>query len=252
LIKTYSGPHNHEVLDLAVAIDNGKFVSVGGDKLVFLWDVTTGKLIRKFQGHTARINCVDWNSDCSVLVSGSYDSTIRFWDYRSISHNEIQVCKNFKDSVSKVIVDDTSVITSSMDGCIRTFDIRAGEIVVDDLAQPIHSMDLSHDKKCVIASCTDNKIRMFERSSGDTLNEYVSHKAESYSIGCKFIWDDSHIISGSEDGVIYIYDILQSKAILRLKNHLRPVSSIDMSPLRNSFLSGSHDGTCTFWAQPVG
>jgi len=48
LIKSYSGPHNYDILDLAIASDNGRFASVGGDKLVFLWDVTTVKLIRKF------------------------------------------------------------------------------------------------------------------------------------------------------------------------------------------------------------
>lgn len=32
--------------------------------------------------------------------------------------------KNFKDSVSKVIVMDTEIIASSVDGNIRTFDIR--------------------------------------------------------------------------------------------------------------------------------
>jgi len=215
---------------------------------VFLWDVTTGKLIRKFQGHTSRINTVDWNADCSVLVSGSYDSTVRFWDIRAFGNNEIQVCKNFKDSVSKVIVDSEKVVTGSMDGCLRTFDVRMGEITVDDLSQPIHSIDISHDKRCVIASCTDNKIRMIERGTGEQLNEYTGHKSENYSVDCKFIWDDSQIISGSEDAVIYIYDVLQGKAVLRLKNHLRTVSTIDLSPLKNAFISGSFDGTVTFWS----
>lgn len=39
------------------AQDNGRFASVGGDKYLYLWDVTTGKILRKFVGH----NAVDLN-----------------------------------------------------------------------------------------------------------------------------------------------------------------------------------------------
>ena len=46
----------------------------------FLWDVATGKTIRRFLGHTHRVNAVDFNSDASVLASGSYDASVRLWD----------------------------------------------------------------------------------------------------------------------------------------------------------------------------
>ena len=35
-IKTYVG-HGHEVLDVAIADDNSRLASCGGDKLVFYW-----------------------------------------------------------------------------------------------------------------------------------------------------------------------------------------------------------------------
>lgn len=49
--------------------DNGRFASVGGDKTAFVWDVTTGKTIRKFTGHNSRINTCAWNNDFSVLTT---------------------------------------------------------------------------------------------------------------------------------------------------------------------------------------
>ena len=33
------------------AADNSRFASAGGDKMVYLWDVGTGKTIRKWYGH---------------------------------------------------------------------------------------------------------------------------------------------------------------------------------------------------------
>jgi hypothetical protein len=44
----------------------------------------------------------------------------------------MQTCTNFKDSVTQVKIVGEQVITSSMDGYIRTFDIRMGEIYKDN------------------------------------------------------------------------------------------------------------------------
>ena len=52
------------------AHDNSKFVSSGGDRSVFLWDVTTGNTIRRISAHLAKINVVEFNSDASVIASG--------------------------------------------------------------------------------------------------------------------------------------------------------------------------------------
>jgi mitogen-activated protein kinase organizer 1 len=59
-IKSYSGPHNQEILDIAISRDNNRFASVGGDKNAFIWDVATGKIIRKLTGHDSRINTCWW------------------------------------------------------------------------------------------------------------------------------------------------------------------------------------------------
>ena len=59
------------MLDLAVAEDNARFVSVGGDKTVFLWDVQTANTLRRFNGHAGKVECCAFaGEDDSVVVSG--------------------------------------------------------------------------------------------------------------------------------------------------------------------------------------
>ena len=70
LVQTFDA-HGYEVLDLAVSDDNARFVSVGGDKQVFLWDVPTARTLRRFAGHFGRVNAVAFGGEgCSVVVSG--------------------------------------------------------------------------------------------------------------------------------------------------------------------------------------
>jgi len=72
------------VHDVAIASDNSRIASCGGDKLVHYWDVSTGQIIRKLRGHELRVNTVTFaGEESSVIVSGSYDKTMRFFDCRS-------------------------------------------------------------------------------------------------------------------------------------------------------------------------
>lgn len=131
LVKTYTGPHGYEINDVAISSDNNQFASCGGDKIVFLWDVAEGRTLRKFFGHEARVNCVQFAAENTVLVSGGYDKTVRLWDLRSHGQKPIQVMTDAKDSVTSVVCVDEKVVAASVDGCIRTYDVRAGRIYTD-------------------------------------------------------------------------------------------------------------------------
>ena len=77
-IKEYSGPHGYEVVDCCLSADNSSFVSCGGDRAAFMWDVSTGRVLRRFEGHTQRINAVTYNAEDSVMLTASYDQTVRW------------------------------------------------------------------------------------------------------------------------------------------------------------------------------
>lgn len=67
--------HGYSVLDIAVASDNAQFASVGGDRQVFLWDVEQGGTTRRWSGHGARVEAVQFAGEGdSVVVSGEFSS----------------------------------------------------------------------------------------------------------------------------------------------------------------------------------
>lgn len=41
-----------------------------------------GEQVRLFEGHTSFVFCLAYNPQSSLLVSGSFDETIRLWDVR--------------------------------------------------------------------------------------------------------------------------------------------------------------------------
>lgn len=99
MIKHYKNLHNYDVCGLDIAKDNTKFVTGGGDKNIIITDVLEGKTVRKYVGHNSRVNSVSFNEENSLIVSASYDTTVKFWDNRANAYHPVDTIKGFKDSV---------------------------------------------------------------------------------------------------------------------------------------------------------
>ncbi|KAK2748501.1 hypothetical protein FQN57_000634 [Myotisia sp. PD_48] len=167
--------HGYSVLDIAVTTDNARFVSVGGDKQVFLWDVETGSTVRRWGGHGGRIEAVEFGGDAdSVVVSGSTDTDVKIWDTRSLTAKPIQTFTEATDTVSSIQLHTptATVVTASYDGRIRSYDLRMGEVNVDVMGYPVTSIRCSADGKAILASCLDGKIRMVDRADGSILKSF--------------------------------------------------------------------------------
>ena len=48
--------------------DNSKLCSCGGDRQVFYWDVTTGRVIRKFRGHDSEVCIFAFTKDFPIAL----------------------------------------------------------------------------------------------------------------------------------------------------------------------------------------
>jgi mitogen-activated protein kinase organizer 1 len=128
-VQTYAG-HAHPVLALAVAPDNARFCSGGGDRAVLVWDVASATVLRRLDGHGARVNDVAWGGD-GVVVSGSFDASVRLWDTRAGGGRAMMTMAEARDGVSCVGVVGAEVWAGSVDGRVRVYDVRQGEMSVD-------------------------------------------------------------------------------------------------------------------------
>jgi mitogen-activated protein kinase organizer 1 len=248
LIKTYTGVHGYGILDLCIASDNSKFASVGGDRAGFFWDVSTGRIIRKLQGHTSRINTVAYNDDNTVLLTGSYDKTVCAWDLRSSGRVPIQTLETFSDSVSSIACTPSQIIAGSVDGCLRVFDLRAGYMHCDTLQDSITHVSLTADSRCVVSSCIGSVAQLSDIFTGKVLQSYKGHKSESYKVEIRPMSDDKSVVGGSEDGSLYRWDYVSGRSLGSFKAHSRCLTSIATHPSCSDVLTASVDGTVKLWS----
>src|SRR5258707_3734958 len=78
-LTTYRG-HSHGVWSVAFAPNGLTLASGGADRLVRLWDIETGRLLRSLKGHTADIRSIVFTPDGQTLATASEDRTIRLWN----------------------------------------------------------------------------------------------------------------------------------------------------------------------------
>jgi len=114
-------------------------------------------------GHNSEVNSVKFNEYNAVVVSAGYDRTVRAFDCRSQSSDPIQTIDTFQDSVMSVNLTKTEIIAGSVDGTVRTFDIRMGRETVDNLGHPVNCISLSNDNNCLLANCLDSTVRLLDK-----------------------------------------------------------------------------------------
>jgi mitogen-activated protein kinase organizer 1 len=159
----------------------------------------------------------------------------------------IQVLYEAVDSITSVVVSETEIITSSVDGLIRNYDVRTGVLSSDTIGAPVTCVNLSHDKNCILASSLDGSIRLLDKAEGELLGEFKGHSNSSYKIESCLSLDDAYVFSGSEDGIIYVWDLVESNIVAKLRGHKRAVCGLSYHPKEECLLSCSVDGTIKLW-----
>ncbi|XP_020850566.1 WD repeat domain-containing protein 83 [Phascolarctos cinereus] len=247
LLRTYGG-HGAEVLDAAGSFDNSRLCSGGSDRAVLFWDVASGQILRKFRGHAAKVNCVQFNEEATVIVSGSIDSSVRCWDCRSRRPDPVQILDEAKDGISSIKLSDHEILAGSVDGRSRRYDLRMGELYADYVGSPITCVCFSKDGQCTLISSLDSSLRLLDKDTGELLGEYTGHKNHKYKLDCCLSERDTHVVSASEDGNVYFWDLVEGTLALTLPVSRGVVQSLAFHPTEPCLLTAS-EGSVHCWRE---
>ncbi|KAJ3349137.1 WD repeat-containing protein 83, partial [Entophlyctis luteolus] len=127
----------------------------------------------------------------------------------------------------------------------------------------VTSARFSNDENCILASSLDGVIRLFDKENGELLASYRGHKNSEYKIISTLSNDDAVVISGSEDGRICLWDLVEvmiagaREALTFLKGNLlqtvdahgngtvgKLVTCVAYHPRDDVIVSTSTDGFC--------
>jgi mitogen-activated protein kinase organizer 1 len=128
--------------------------------------------------------------------------------------------------------------------------MRKGEIRCDQMGLPVTGLSLSNDGHIFLVSCLPDVLRLIDKDDGTMYKEYTGHTNKEYQLDNTFSRDDAYVISGSENGSIYIWSLEDGNVVHILDAHLKTVSGLDYHPERPILASSSEDKTVKIWAAP--
>lgn len=250
LVQSYP-EHRYEVAGSCYRHEHDQFLSCAGNAS-FVWDIATARMLRKYATHSHRVNsvCVGGISE-NVLISGSYDTSTHLYDLRDRSKAQVQALNDAKDSITTVLSPvETEIWTASVDGFVRVYDVRKGSLTVDNLHAPVSSLCMSNDQECIVASTLDSSVQLLDKNTGELLSQYRGHINSLYKLECAILFDDSTIVSGSENGHVYFWDLAGDggSPLCRARTQTgAPVSTVACHPSDSVVMTGNHHGSVQLW-----
>lgn len=198
--------------------DSSQFASCSSDKSIIVWDVESGKILRRFR-NLAPFNSICYGTEASTVLASSVDGTVRIFDLRALNSWEpIQSLIEANDSVTCCKVYKHLIFTTSLDKGLRTYDIRNGSLFVDILHKPLNHLCVSQDGASLLVATVRGNSLLIDRSEAKILKEYKGHDNKLFKLESTLVLNDSCVASGSEDGKVYIWDILNEKPKLTLQH----------------------------------
>ena len=114
---------------------------------IFVWSLKTGDLIDVLNGHTGPVSCLAFSHINDILVSGSWDNTVKMWELYTKKGISETYEHNSKITAIALSPNDKEVAVSTLNGELYTWDIETGAIKnILDVSRDIWGGRLNNEK----------------------------------------------------------------------------------------------------------
>uniref|UniRef100_A0AAY4C8Z0 Dynein assembly factor with WD repeat domains 1 n=1 Tax=Denticeps clupeoides TaxID=299321 RepID=A0AAY4C8Z0_9TELE len=219
--------HVLPLTNVAFNKSGSSFITGSYDRTCKIWDTASGEELQSLEGHRnvvyaiafnnpygcvhtlighrGEISSVQFNWDCSLIVTGSMDRTCRVWD--APAGKCVFTFSDHEDEVLDVCFDCTGqlIATASADGTARVYSAATNQCIakLQGHEGEISKVCFNPQGSRVLTASVDKTARLWDVRSGECVQVLGGHTDEIFS--CAFNYEGDAIITGSKDNTCRIW-----------------------------------------------
>jgi WD40 repeat protein len=242
-VKLRLEDHKQTIFALAFAFSpDGKLLAsgetgrLGSDVPIRLWDVSSGKLLGRLDGHQSAVHALAFLQDGKVLVSAGRDNTVRFWDVtkrRQVASIDVPL------TAMAASPDGKTLATCAETAEVRLWDAASRKQTGKLTARcGVCGLAFSPDGKRLATGGHSRTLQLWDVASGREALPLPGHREAVVSLA--FSPDGKELASRGNGRTVRLWDLASRKERLRLQ--VDPWPPVGMPQAAGS-LAFSPDGT---------
>jgi ribosome assembly protein 4 len=215
--------------------------SCSQDRLVKVWEASSGRLIRNLSGHGHWVNQLSVSTDYR-LRTGDFDPLTP----TSQAPNERQAVALEKYRL--VAGKGERLVSCSDDFTMFLWSPHKTEKPLTRMTghqQLVSQVSFSPDGHFIVSASFDKSLRLWDGFSGAFITTFRGHVGAVFQVS----WspDSRMLVSGSKDSTLKVWSMRTKKLAVDLPGHADQVYAVDWSPDGLKVASGGRDRVLNIW-----
>jgi WD40 repeat protein len=241
---------------ISFSSDGRSLVSCGNRRTLRIWDVATGQVLKKFEGHTNVASLVDslgdantlaWSPDGTLLATGSADNSVRLWNV--ITRKEVALLEGHKAAVLSVAFtpDGRRLVSGSGDATANVWDVGQQTLIktLAGHAGAVRAVAISPDGTTIVTAGDETSVRLWDATTLQPRAVLKGHQNAVASLA--FSPQGRTLASGGMGGGVLLWDARRGVSRKTLNGHTESVTALGFLPDGSGLIGGSADQTIRLW-----
>ncbi|KAM3138581.1 hypothetical protein pb186bvf_009333 [Paramecium bursaria] len=226
---------------------------------ILYWSLHENAIIKKFVGHTDLILWLDLSPVSDEFISCSRDGSLRLYNLNSQSQfcdamldlsSKRTFCIGAFDPTGKVFgiafLEEYFGIHNNWIYLYNLQEFDKGSFLSKKLnCSQIRILKFSRNNKMILNATTEGTIFILDAYSLNNIHELSDYSNEGSYIEASFTPDSQYVLSGSETGTIFIWEMRNGTLVAKLDGHQKRSRVVKFSPTFCLFASGCRN--LVFW-----
>ncbi|ETN41536.1 uncharacterized protein HMPREF1541_03472 [Cyphellophora europaea CBS 101466] len=203
-------------------------MSCGDDTTVRTWDLPAEKSETTLRGHTDYVRCGAYLPSSNLLVSGSYDTTIKIWDPRTSA--AVMTFTHNAGIESVLPMPDAQTLLAAAGPTIAVLDIVAGKPrqILTNHQKTVTSLCLASHGSRLVSGALDGHMKVFETVGWNVVagSRYPSPILSLSVVVSGSAREDKHIAVGTSSGLLSIKTRLSGEQKAKERERQREMDAL--------------------------